>query len=58
MCLVLFEFGPEQKLEETQDSCLKCLGKPAEILLDSAVLAVHPADINNRQVQQVVAIFI
>ena len=43
MCLVLFEFGPDQKLEVTQDSSLKCLGQPAQILLDSAVLAVRPA---------------
>ena len=30
-------------LEVTQDSSLKCLGQPAQILLDSAVLAVRPA---------------
>ena len=42
MCLVLFELGPDQKLEETQDSSLKCLGQPAQISLDSAVLAVRP----------------
>ena len=56
MCLALLELGPNQKLEETQASSLKCLGQPAQILLDNAVLAVRPADINNRRVQQVVAI--
>ena len=40
MRLVLFEFGPDQKLEVTQDVSLKCL---AQISLDSAVLAVRPA---------------
>ena len=50
MCLVLFELGPDQKLEETQVSSLKCLGQPAQILLDSAVRAVRPADINKRRV--------
>ena len=40
MRLVLFEFGPDQKLEVTQDISLKCL---AQISLDSAVLAVRPA---------------
>ena len=50
MCLVLFELGPNQKLEETQASSLKCLGQPAQILLDTAVRAVHPADINKRRV--------
>ena len=58
MCLVLFELGPNQKLEETQDSSLKCLRQPAQILLDSAVLAVRPADIDKRRMQQVVAILI
>ena len=58
MCLVLFEFGPDQKLEETQDSSLKYLGQPAQISLDSAVLAVRPADTNKRRVQPVVAILI
>ena len=60
MCLVLFELGPEQKLEETQDSSLKCLRQPAQpqILLDSAVLVVRPADIDKKQVQPVVAILI
>ena len=48
MCLVLFELGPDQKLEETQDSSLKCLGQPAQISLDSAVLAVSPVDIDKR----------
>ena len=48
MRLVLFEFGPDQKLEVTQDSSLKCLGQPAQISLDSAVLAVRPADIDKR----------
>ena len=48
MCLVLLELGPDQKLEETQDSSLKCLGQPAQISLDSAVLAVRPADIDKR----------
>ena len=43
MCLVLFEFEPDQKLEVTQDSSLKCLGQLAQISLDSAVLAVRPA---------------
>ena len=51
-CLVLFELGPDQKLEKTQDSSLKCrLGQPAPILLDSAVLVVRPADVNKRRVQ-------
>ena len=50
MCLVLFELGPEQKLEETQDSSLKCLGQPVQILLDCAVLAVRPDDIDMRRV--------
>ena len=58
MCLVLFELGPDQKLEETQDSSLKCLGQPAQISLDSAALAVRPADIDERRVQQVVATLI
>ncbi len=58
MCLVLFELGPNQKLEETQTSSLKCLGQPAQILLDSAVRVVRPADINKRRVQQVAAILI
>ena len=58
MCLVLFEIGPDQKLEETQDSSFKCLGQPAQILLDSAVLAVCPVDIDKRRVQPVVAILI
>ena len=49
MCLVLFELGPDQKLEETQDSSLKCLRQPAQISLDSAVLA----DIDKRRVQPV-----
>ena len=52
MCLVLSELGPDQKLEETQTSSLKCLRQPAQILLDSAVLVVRPADINKRRVQQ------
>ena len=43
MRLVFFEFGPDQKLKVTQDSSLKCLGQPAQISLDSAVLAVRPA---------------
>ena len=30
MHLVLFEFVPDQKLEVTQDSSLKCLGQPAK----------------------------
>ena len=54
MRLVLFEFGPDQKLEETQDSSLKCLGQLAQIPLDSAVLAVRPANIDKRPVQPVV----
>ena len=54
MCLVLFELGPNEKLEETQASSLKCLRQPAQILLDSAVRVVHSADINKRQVQPVV----
>ena len=59
MCLVLFELGPNQKLEETQwASSLKCLGQPAQILLDSDVRVVRPADINKRRVQQVAAILI
>ena len=59
MCLVLFELGPNQKLEETQASSLKCLGQPAHISLDSAVLAaVRPTNTNKRQVQQVGAILI
>ena len=45
MCLVLFELGPNQKLEATQASSLKCLRQPAQILLDSAVRVVRPADI-------------
>ena len=53
MLLVLFEFGPDQKLEETQASSLKCLGQPAQILLDSAVRVVCPADIYKRRVQPV-----
>ena len=57
MRLVLFEFGPDQKLEVTQDSSLKCLGQPAQISLDSAVLAVRPAIIDKRRVQPVIAIF-
>ena len=57
MRLVLFEFGPDQKLEVTQDSSLKCLGQPAQISLDSAVLAVRPAIIDKRRVQPVGAIF-
>ena len=58
MCLVLFELGPNQKLEETQNSSLNCLGQPAQILLDSAVRAVRPADTDKRRVQPVVAILI
>ena len=57
MLLVLFEFGPDQKLEVTQDSSSKCLGQPAQISLDSAVLAVRPAIIDQRRVQSVLAIF-
>ena len=57
MRLVLFEFGPDQKLEVTEDSSLKCFGQPAQILLDSAVLAVRPAIIAKRRVQSVGAIF-
>ena len=53
MRLVLFEFGPDQKLEVTQDSSLKCLGQPAQISLDSAVLAVRPVIIDKRRVQPV-----
>ena len=45
MCLVLFAIGPNQKLEETQARNLKCLGQPAQILLDGAVCVVRPADI-------------
>ena len=56
MCLVLFELGPNQKLEETQASSLKCLRQPAQILLDSAVRVVRPAYIYKRRVQQVAAI--
>ncbi len=58
MCLVLFELGPNQKLEETQASSLKCLRQPAQILLDSAVRVVRPADIYiyKRRVQQVAAV--
>ena len=48
MCLVLFELGPDQKLEETQDSSFKCLEQPAQISLESAVLAVRPDDIDMR----------
>ena len=51
MCLVLFELGPDQKLEETQDNSLKRLGQSAQISLDSAVLVVRPADIDKRRVQ-------
>ena len=51
MCLVLFELGPDQKLEETQDSSLKRLGQSAQISLDSAVLVIRPADIDKRRVQ-------
>ena len=58
MCWVHFELGPDQKLEETQASSLKCLRQPAQISLDSAVLAVRPAYIDKRRVQQVVAILI
>ena len=58
MCLVLFELGPNQKLEEIQNSSFKCLGQRAQILLDSAVLAVRPADIGKRREQPVVAILI
>ena len=57
MCLVLFEFGPDQKLEVTQDSSLKCLGQPAQISLDSTVLAVRPTITYMRRVQPVGAIF-
>ena len=57
MCLVLFEFGPDQKLEVTQDSSLKCLGQPAQISLDSAVLAVRPAITVKRRMQPVGANF-
>ena len=57
MYLVLFEFGPDQKLEETQDSSLKCLGQPAQISLDSALLTVRPAIIDKRRVQSVGTIF-
>ena len=54
MRLVFFEFGPDQKLKVTQDSSLKCLGQPAQISLDSAVLAVRPAIIDfKRRVQPV-----
>ena len=53
---MLFELGPNQKLEATQASSLKCLRQPAQILLDSAVRVVHPADVYKRRVQQVVAI--
>ena len=56
MCLVLFELGPNQKLEETQACSLKCLRQSAQILLDSAVLAVRPADINKRRMQQVIIV--
>ena len=52
MCLVLLELGPNQKLEETQASSLKCLRQPAQILLDSAVRAVHPADIRGNPLYQ------
>ena len=57
MRLVLFEFAPDQKLDVTQDSSLKCLGQPAQISLDSAVLAVRPAITDKRRVQSVGAIF-
>ena len=53
---MLFELWANQKLEETQASSLKCLRQPAQILLDSAVRVVHPADIYKRRVQQVAAI--
>ena len=36
---------------------MKCLGQPAQISLDSAVLTVRSASIDNRRVQPVVAIF-
>ena len=64
MCVVLFEVGPSQKLEATQARSLKCLGQPAQILLDSAVCVVYPVDIYiymyiyKRRVQQVAAILI
>ena len=57
MRLVLFEFRPDQKLEVTQDSSLKCLRQPAQISLDSAVLVVRPAIIDRRRAQLVGAIF-
>ena len=55
MRLVVFEFGPYQKLVETQDS-LKCLGQHAQTSLDSVFLAVRPAIIDKRRVQPVGAI--
>ena len=58
MCLVLFELGPNRKFEETQASSLKYLRQPAQILLDSAVRAVRPADTDKRRVQPVVATLI
>ena len=45
-------------LEETQNSSFKCIWQPAQISLDSAVLAVRPADIDKRRVQPVGAILI
>ena len=57
MPLVLLEFGPDRKLEVTQDSSLQCLGQPAQISLDSAVLAVRLAIIDKRRVQPVGASF-
>ena len=44
------------KVRRKTDSSLKCLGQPAQSLLDSAVRAVHPADIIKKLVQQVVAL--
>ena len=34
VALLCSKFGPDQKLEVTQDSSLKCLGQPAQVLLD------------------------
>ena len=53
MSLVLFEFGPDRKLEVTQDSTLKCHGLPAQISLDSAVLAVRRAITDKGRMQPV-----
>ena len=42
---------------DNNGNSLKCLGQPAQISLDSAVLAVRPAIIDKRRVQPVGTIF-